>query len=86
MAETEGEEDSEFERVAVRVGEDVRVIDAVAVMLDHELCRFGIDPDQEITGRIQGDEALGELVIEGLTGRMGGRWLGWGHGADRRQP
>jgi hypothetical protein len=40
------------------------VIHIISVVLSHQLCRGSIDPDQEIPGRIEGNETLGQSIIE----------------------
>ena len=52
----------------VRVGGQTAGIDAVAVVLSHQLLALMINPDQEIARWIQGDEALRKAGIEGSRG------------------
>jgi len=72
----------------VGVGGQAPLIDAVAEMLDHQFGRPMVDLDQEIAGRIQGDEALRQARIESCKLaqllRVQGLRSGLRHGVDRR--
>ena len=61
----------------VGVGGEAALIDAIAVVLGHQLLGLVVDADQEITAGIEGDEALRKLVIDllalGLLALGGGR-------------
>jgi len=55
-------------------------------MLDHELGGGVIDLDQEISGRVKGDETLRKPGVQVGELALLLRAQGLGHGVDRRQP
>ena len=68
------------------IGGQPPLINAVAVVLHHKLGRSRVQLDQDIAPRVEGNEALGEAVIQlladaGIQGR-----LNLVHGVDRRKP
>ena len=65
----------------VWIGGQAPLIDAIAVVLNHQLLGVPVEANQEIAQGIQGDKPLGQTVVELLAG---GRQVR--HGGDRRQP